>query len=211
MINGAVIGTSSLYVINCDLIPANITCSVSADFNGVLNTNVTGTVRVITEFLPLVRKGARKVIITMSSIAGSVGSQDMLLGYYHSIGEKDPLLYAYRVGKAALNLCMWSRSYELSIFIISIIIHSISWYFTYLFVVTVAFAKDHAAEGIIIVPVHPGMVETEGYYDTGAKKDGNPFLITPAESAKQQIALYNKLKLEDTGKFFSYTGEVVPF
>lgn len=75
---------------------------------------------------------------------------------------------------------------------------------------TVSFAKDHAKEGIIIVPVHPGMVETEMYYSSGGKSD-NPYLISPAQSAKQQLELYHKLKIEDSGKFFSYSGDVLPF
>jgi len=166
IVNGAIVGNPGL---------------ASVDLLSVMNTNVAGSLRVITEFLPLVRKGNRKVISTISSIAGAFASQDMLLGYYHSVGEKDPLMYAYRASKAALNL------------------------------LTVAFAKDNSKDGIIIVPVHPGMVETEGYIGTGAKKDGNPYLISPTESAKQQMALFHKLKIEDSGKFFNYDGNVIPF
>jgi hypothetical protein len=61
---------------------------------------------VITEFLPLVKKGERKVIATISSLARSFGAQDMLMDYFRTAGITGPITYSYRVSKAALNLCM---------------------------------------------------------------------------------------------------------
>lgn len=76
----------------------------------------------------------------------------------------------------------------------------------------VLFAKDHAKDGVIIVPVHPGGVDTAMFYESGGTKEfAGKLAITPEESAKKQLALYLRLTIEDTGKFFSYTGEVLPW
>jgi NAD(P)-dependent dehydrogenase (short-subunit alcohol dehydrogenase family) len=69
----------------------------------VFNVNVAGALRVITTFLPLVKKSQKKVVVTISSIGGSHACQPALIEYYSTAGVPAPLFYAYRVSKAALN------------------------------------------------------------------------------------------------------------
>jgi short-subunit dehydrogenase len=58
-----------------------------------------------------------------------------------------------------------------------------------LFAVTIAFAKDHKEDGIIFVPVHPGMVETQMFDEAQAVKGehNGAKSITTEESAKKQL------------------------
>lgn len=60
-------------------------------------------------------------------------------------------------------------------------------------------ALELKSDGIIVCPVHPGWVRT----DMG----GPTADISPQESAAGIAALVNRLTLEETGKFFSWTGE----
>jgi hypothetical protein len=58
-----------------------------------------------------------------------------------------------------------------------------------LFAVTIAFAKDHKEDGIIFVPVHPGMVETQMLDEAKAVRGEHNGVksITTEESAKKQL------------------------
>jgi hypothetical protein len=59
--------------------------------------NVAG-LRVIKEFLPLVKKGEKKkVVATISSVAGSFGAQDMLLDYsiLHNYSLVSSLIFCF--------------------------------------------------------------------------------------------------------------------
>lgn len=62
--------------------------------------------RVINAFLPLVQKSKRKVIIGISSLAGTFGRIPMLLPYLEEMGLRADALMAYRMSKAAVNLRM---------------------------------------------------------------------------------------------------------
>jgi len=150
------------------------------DVLSVFDVNVAGPLRVIQEFLPLVKKSQKKVVVAISSLVGNVSFQDFLLDFYHNnFGTKDPILYGYRISKGALNL------------------------------LTIMLAKDHQKEGVIFIPVHPGVVETDMFFSSGGSKVDGVQVISPVESATKQLELYHKLTLEDSGKYFTYSGEVV--
>jgi len=88
--------------------------------------------------------------------------------------------YSYRVSKSALNL------------------------------LTIAYAKDYAAEGITFVPVHPGMVETDFFYDAGCVKEGNKNVISATECVDRLLKLFNTFTIEHSGKFLNNKGEIMP-
>jgi NAD(P)-dependent dehydrogenase (short-subunit alcohol dehydrogenase family) len=58
-----------------------------------------------------------------------------------------------------------------------------------------------------IIVIHPGLVGTDGYKSTGLTLP----TITPDESAKGILDVVYKLKAEDSGKFFTNTGETLPW
>jgi NAD(P)-dependent dehydrogenase (short-subunit alcohol dehydrogenase family) len=64
-------------------------------------------------------------------------------------------------------------------------------------------ATDLHSEGIVAVSVHPGWVRT----DMG----GSGADISIQESATGLLALVDRLRLDDTGGFFNWQGERIPF
>lgn len=60
-----------------------------------------------------------------------------------------------------------------------------------------------ALDGIITITTHPGWVQT----DMG----GADAALTPQQSARDLIALTDKLTPADNGKFFNHTGEPLPW
>jgi hypothetical protein len=69
------------------------------------NTNVSGPVRVIQAFLPLVKKSDKKVILNISSIMGSNASQGFINDFLTAISPTADFTN-YRISKAALNAGM---------------------------------------------------------------------------------------------------------
>lgn len=59
------------------------------------------------------------------------------------------------------------------------------------------------SEGIIVITTHPGHVAT----DMG----GQSAPVTPAQSAKGLISVIDSLTIEQTGKFYAYSGEEIPW
>jgi len=64
-------------------------------------------------------------------------------------------------------------------------------------------AKDTAGKGLICVVLHPGWVQT----DMG----GADAPLTPQQSISGLKQVLGRLRLEDSGKFFSYDGSEVPW
>jgi len=95
------------------------------------------------------------------------------------VGKTPEPLFAYRVSKAAVN-------------------HLYACY-----------AGEYKKRGILFVPIHPGLVETDMAKFSSSVGMESANNITPDESAQKILELAHKLQLEDTGKFFSYTGEVL--
>ncbi len=85
---------------------SNIIASTGAEFHATFDINVVGPMRVIQAFLPMIKKGNKKVVVTVSSSSGSAGLQERHRDYFRSLGQECHG-YPYRVSKAALNLCMY--------------------------------------------------------------------------------------------------------
>lgn len=66
-----------------------------------------------------------------------------------------------------------------------------------------ALAADLQAEGVIVVLVHPGWVRT----DMG----GAQALLDPATSVRGMLALLDRLKPEDSGRFLTWEGKEHPW
>ena len=69
--------------------------------------------------------------------------------------------------------------------------------------ITRALAGDLRSEGIPVVTVHPGWVQT----DMG----GVHATLTPEESVSNLITLFDKLSLADSGSFLKWNGETHPW
>ena len=105
------------------------------------------------------------------------GTEPKLLNISSQLGSlhraKAGGLYSYNASKAALNM------------------------------LTRMLAHDLQPDGITVVPVHPGWVQT----DMG----GSHAAVTPADSAAGILRLADKLTPEDSNKFYTYSGEEHPW
>lgn len=72
-------------------------------------------------------------------------------------------------------------------------------------------AIQRAAKNDIVIPIHPGLVDTDMAAPIRHLEVLQPMLITPDESIRQMLAVIDKLTLQDTGKFFSYDGSVLEY
>jgi NAD(P)-dependent dehydrogenase (short-subunit alcohol dehydrogenase family) len=81
--------------------------------------------------------------------------------------------YGYRMSKAALNMA------------------------------TRSLAVDLKGRGIVVVAMHPGMVQTDMTRGFG--------MLTPAESVAGMVQVIDKLTPEQTGQFLHYQGTTLPW
>ena len=125
---------------------------------GTFDVNATGTMRVVTQFLPLIQKGEDAKIINITSQLGSLQAMKRNWGRY-----------SYNSSKAALNM------------------------------LTRMLAFDLDKEGISVICVHPGWVQTDM---GGASAD-----ISPSESASGILQVIDALTLAQTGRFYTYAGD----
>ena len=76
---------------------------------------------------------------------------------------------------------------------------------------TVIMAEDTFDLGFTVISLHPGVVDT----DMGSRPqeivDTAKPEISPEGTAKAQVELYDKLTSKDTGKFFGYKGDILPW
>jgi len=138
-------------------------------FREFFEVNVVGTHRIVTSFLPALRKGKQKKIMVVSSASGSMAIQINV-----PIGFSGP----YAVSKAACNMLAIQYHNELN--------------------------NDEKA-GFIVVPVHPGWVNTPMGNIVGKPS------MQPEESANGIVDLALRLKPEDSAKFFQWDGQIVPW
>lgn len=76
---------------------------------------------------------------------------------------------------------------------------------------TVIMAEDTAELGFTVISLHPGVVDTEmGERPQEIVESAKPE-ISPEDTAKEQVELYDKLTAKDTGKFFGYKGDILPW
>ena len=69
--------------------------------------------------------------------------------------------------------------------------------------VMVSISEELKSENITVVSFHPGWVRTDM---GGANAD-----LSANESAKSLIKSFERLKFQDTGKFFNYDGKSINF
>lgn len=136
--------------------------SDAADFNAVLNVNVTGPMLVTRHLLPLLRFGNAPMIVNISSQLGSM-----------QVAARKGRDTAYCVSKAGLNMLSVKSSAALR------------------------------SEGIGVVTLHPGWVQT----DMG----GESAPMTIDESSAAIVHTLGSLTLADTGRFVRWDGHDHPW
>lgn len=127
-----------------------------------LNVNGVGALRVIHQFISMLRKGTDPKIINISSQLGSLTAQRPGFG---SSG--------YNASKAVMNMITRHLSFDL------------------------------ADEGMIVISMHPGWVQT----DMG----GPNAAVTPPDSAAGILNVAEGLTADDNGKFYIYNGDIHPW
>ncbi|EIE23423.1 NAD(P)-binding protein [Coccomyxa subellipsoidea C-169] len=151
------------------------------EFKDILMINTVAPFQVIKALLPLIKKGNKKQIVSISSTMGSIGIQAESIHGGAEPGSMARKAVAYRASKAALNA------------------------------VTVSLAVDLEAEGVTVVSMCPGWVATDmGTTASVSVGIERPPLDTPT-SVAAQLKVIDGLKLEKTGTFFSHEGKVLPY
>jgi len=90
------------YLINCaGIMDSQAADSTPTELQNTYNTNVVGPFRVFRAALSSIRKGQRKVVVNVSSIAGGFTVQGLFHEHAKAFGYET---YGYRASKAALNL-----------------------------------------------------------------------------------------------------------
>ncbi|MEO8224647.1 MAG: SDR family oxidoreductase [Gammaproteobacteria bacterium] len=127
--------------------------------------NALGPAKLIADFLPQVEKSTQKKIAVISSKAGSFAE-----------GPKMSMMYEYRASKAALNMIVYTLSYET------------------------------AKKGVTIAAISPGQVDTkpvEGELGYGGSFK-QPGVIPPADSVAGIIRVIDGLTPAQNGQFLDY-------
>ncbi|KAK9868085.1 hypothetical protein WJX84_006109 [Apatococcus fuscideae] len=147
----------------------------------VFETNAVGPLLVYKYFRPLVQMSQLKTIVNFASNFGSLTLASEPLKHPEKATVLDCTQIAYKASKCAVNM------------------------------ETVIIAEDTRELGFTVISMHPGIVDTAmGSRPQKVVKEAKPE-VQPEETAKLQIALYDKLSIEDTGKFFDYRGNILPW
>ena len=152
-------------------------------FEEILKVNVIGPLFVSETFLDHVAASEQKKIIVMTSTGGSITNAHIMA---KQIGVPD-----YRASKAAVNMIMR------------------------------LLAVDIAERDVIVGIIGPGSVDTRGVLKAdpatlppGTRKriaSGKEMLLDPNETIGSMITLIDGLTLEDSGVFYNWEGEVLPW
>jgi NAD(P)-dependent dehydrogenase (short-subunit alcohol dehydrogenase family) len=134
----------------------------AANMQRTFEVNVFGVMRVVTQFVDLLRLGDEPKVVNISSQLGSLQEVRPQWGRY-----------SYNSSKAALNMISRMLSFDLQ------------------------------EDGIALVVIHPGWVQT----DMG----GANAAVTPQDSAGGILQIADNLTLANTGKFYTYAGEEHPW
>lgn len=136
-------------------------------------TNALGAIKLAAAFMPHVEASKGKKMIFISSKGGSFGE-----------GPTGPIMYEYRASKAALNMLVYTLSFQ---------------------------TKN---KGIAAVLLSPGTVSTEpapGEFGYGMKIR-QPNSIPPEQSVGNMLKVIDGITMEQNGKFLDHTdGRVVAF
>lgn len=134
----------------------------AANMQRTFEVNVFGVMRVVTQFVDLLRFGHDPKVVNISSQLGSL----------HRVRPQQGR-YSYNSSKAALNMVSRMLSFDLQ------------------------------EDGIALVVLHPGWVQT----DMG----GTHAAVTAQDSAAGILQVADNLTLANTGKFYTYAGEEHPW
>lgn len=136
--------------------------------------NALGPLKVMAAFLPSVEKSQLKKMVVISSKAGSFPES-----------PKMPMMYEYRASKAALNMVVYTMSFET------------------------------AKKGVTLVALSPGTVSTEpaaGELGFGQKMQPMPGSVTPVESVTAMLKVIDGLTPAQNGQFLDFKdGRVIQF
>ncbi|KAJ7625302.1 hypothetical protein DFH06DRAFT_742295 [Mycena polygramma] len=154
--------------------------AVEEDMLDHFKTNTIGVVHATNAFLPLLKNGTTKKVITSSS---PLADLDVTLA-----GEF-PGQASYSISKAALNM------------------------------VVAKYAARYKADGFVFLSLSPGVVNTamlpvgddieSMWLAEGIRKVAQPDFkgpMSPEESVKMQLEVFNRWNVEDTGAFVSHYG-----
>ncbi|BDA47289.1 Uncharacterized oxidoreductase C663.09c [Coccomyxa sp. Obi] len=154
------------------------------EFKEVLLTNTLGPFMVTKAFLPLLKKGNKKQIVNITSTLGSIGIAAKPLNggaAPDDLAAISKMQVAYKASKAALNMT------------------------------TVALAVDLQEEGITVIAMCPGWVDTDmGSSATDGLGIEKPPLDPPT-SVGMQLKVIDGLTLEKSGTYFNHEGNGLPF
>ena len=152
-------------------------------FEKILKVNVIGPLLVSESFLNHVAASEQKKIVVMTSTGGSITNAHIMA---KQIGVPD-----YRASKAAVNMIMRLLALEL------------------------------AEREVIVGIIGPGSVDTRGILEADPAslpektrkriESGQEKLLKPAEAIDSMITLIDGLTLEDSGVFYNWAGEVLPW
>ncbi|KAF7347284.1 NAD(P)-binding protein [Mycena venus] len=159
--------------------------AVEKDLLDDFKNNAISVVHTINAFLPLLENGSAKKVLTLSS---GIGDLDLTLA-----GEGNIALASYAIAKAALNM------------------------------VVAKYAALFKADGFVFLAISPGLVDVSATKESpptaGALEEmkmlskGIPKVaphfkgpITPEESVKMQLEVFNRWTVEETGAFVSHFG-----
>lgn len=156
------------------------------DFKQVLMVNVVGTFAVTKAFLPLLKAGSRKTIVHISSNAASL-SRTYAYIRLEGLSEAS-LALSYRAAKVAVNM------------------------------ETTVLANDLKDKGFTVVSLDPGDVSTgmwqylmkHVYTDSSGTKKREPSL-TPQQSIEAMLKLVANMSPAQSGKFFLFDGQELPW
>ncbi|KAF7347319.1 NAD(P)-binding protein [Mycena venus] len=158
--------------------------AVEKDLLDNFKSNTIGVVHTTNAFLPLLKNGSTKKVLTLSSGLGDL--EVTVAGEY--VGR-----VSYSISKAALNM------------------------------VVAKYAAQYKAEGFVFLAICPGGVDTsetsKSEPTAETLKENKMFLatatklapdfkgpITPQESVKMQLDVFNRWTVEETGAFVSRFG-----
>lgn len=177
-------GTLSVLIINAGINISDFVSNASAEqLEETLETNTVAVQKVIQAFLPLLRAGPDKKIVTLGALSGTFHVA------HHLASKGMPGVGAYAVSKAATHMLMMLYAAELAG-------EGLKTASIHPGVVMTEMATK-------IMQKHPEMRET-------AEKSGMK-LLTPVESAEGVVRVIEGLSMVDSGKLISWEGEILSF
>jgi len=152
------------------------------DIHKSIHVNVIGVIHTINAFLPLIRRGTTKKVITLST---GLADPEFTLASGFAVAAP------YSISKAALNLAV------------------------------VKYAAAYQSEGVVFLSISPGLVNTAQKPPTPeeleefkamlasfkkAAPDWNGQPLTPEESVKLMLGVFEGITIKDSGAFISQYG-----